>query len=100
MIIVALTAGLLAMSFSWVLLLILPVLPSIALQRAPSAEFLCTLIGMIIAGVLFTPAKENDRPTNDLRDLGDLLCIIGGAVARALVGAIIAWADRRIVSKR
>jgi hypothetical protein len=54
----------------------------------------------MIIGALFTPSKENYRPTNDFRDFGDLLWIIGGAVAGALVGAIIAWADRRIVSKR
>jgi hypothetical protein len=100
MLMVTVTAGLLATSSSWVLLLILPVLPSVANRRAPSTDYLCTLIGMIIGGALFTPARENYRPTNNFRDYGDLLWIIGGAVAGALVGALIACADRSIVSKR
>jgi len=68
-------------------------------NRAPSTEFLCALIGMII-GAVFMPAKVNYRPTNDLRDYMDGLWIIGGAIAGALVGTMVAWADRRIVSRR
>ncbi len=99
MFVIAVTAGLLAMSSSWILLLVLPALPFVVLRRAPSPEFLCTLMGMIL-GALFSPVKINYRPTNDLRDFEDLFWIIGGAGIGALVGAIAAWADRRIVGGR
>ncbi len=88
-----------AMSSPWILLLVLPVLPSVVLWRAPSQEFLCTLLGIAL-GVFFTPAKVNYRPTYDLRDFTDVIWIIGGAIAGALVGVIVTWADRRSVRKR
>jgi hypothetical protein len=69
-------------------------------QKAPSTEFLRTLIGMFLGGVLLTPAKVNVRPTNDFRDFADILGIIGGATAGAVVGAVVAWADRRMVSRQ
>jgi hypothetical protein len=98
---VAVTAVLLAiaMSYPWILLLVLPVLPFVALWRAPSTEYVCTLIGMAF-GAFFTPAVANYRPTFDLRDFADLLWIIGGAVAGVFVGVIVAWAERRIVRRR
>ena len=96
---VAVTAGLVAMSSLWILLLVLPALPFVVLRRAPSSEFLCTLMGMIL-GALFSPVKINYRPTNDFRDFEDLFWIIGGAGVGALVGSIVAWADRRIVNGR
>ncbi len=66
---------------------------------APSTAFLCALIGAII-GFLLLPAKNTYRPTNDFRDFMDLLWVIGGAATGALVGSIIGWLDRRIVSDR
>ncbi len=67
-------------------------------KRAPSTEFLCALMG-IIMGFLLMPAKANYRPT-DLNVFMDMLWIIGGAAAGALSGTLIAWIDRRIVSGR
>jgi hypothetical protein len=102
MTIIAVTAGLLAIATSCplILLLVLPVVPFVVLWRAPSTEFVCTLIGMAFGALVITPADVNYRPTFDLRDFADLLWIIGGTVAGALVGVIVARADRRIVRKR
>jgi hypothetical protein len=100
MIVVAVTAGLIIMCSFWGLLVVLLALPLVAQRRAPSTEFLCALMGMIV-GAMFTPDQINNyRPTNDFRDFMLLFCILGGAVTGALVGTIVAWADRRIVSRR
>jgi hypothetical protein len=68
-------------------------------KRAPSAEFLCASIAAI-TGFLLMPAKINWHPTNDIVDFGDLLWLIGSAAAGALIGAIVGWADRRILGGR
>jgi hypothetical protein len=68
-------------------------------KRAPSTEFLCALIGMIM-GFLLLPVEQIRYPADGFIDLIGLLRIIGGAVAGASVGAIIGWADRRIISMR
>src|ERR1017187_9184374 len=99
MTVIAVMAGILVMWFNWILLLVLLAIPFVAQRRAPSTEFFCALIGMMI-GALFTPAQVNYRPSNDLRDFAHLLGIIGGAFTGGLVGTIIAWTDRRIVSRR
>ncbi len=92
------TAGVIATSSRWGVLFVLPALPLVVARGAPSTEYLCALIG-IVFGFLLMPAQTN-RPTNDLRDYFELLWILGGAVAGALLGTIVAWADRRIVSRR
>lgn len=99
---IAVTAVLLAIALSspWILLLILPFLPFVVTWRAPSTEYVCTLIGMAFGASVITPAAVNYRPTFDVRDFADLLWIIGGGVAGFLVGVIVAWADRRIVRRR
>jgi hypothetical protein len=68
-------------------------------KRSPSKDFLGALLGMI-TGFLFLPAEQNYRPTYDFRDFMDLLWIVGGGAAGALVGTIIAFVDRRMVSRR
>ena len=57
-------------------------------------------MGMIIGAVFTFGPINNYRPTNDFRDFMVLWGILGGAVTGALVGTIVAWADRRIVSRR
>jgi hypothetical protein len=64
-------------------------------KRAPTTEFLCTVMGIAI-GFMLMPAKVNFKAT-DFNVLVDVLWIIGGATAGALGGTIIAWIDRRIV---
>ncbi len=97
MIVVAVTVGHAAIVASswWILLLVLPALPSLLQRRAPTTEFLCTLIGVFV-GVLLIMPIQNYRPTMDLRDFEGLFWVIGGAGIGALVGAVVAWADRRI----
>jgi hypothetical protein len=99
MIVVAVSAGLaaIAMSCWWILLLVLPPLPLLLQRRAPTTEFLCALIGLAL-GYLFLPIPLNVRPTFDVRDFAEVFRIIGGAVIGALVGAVIARADRRIAA--
>jgi hypothetical protein len=53
----------------------------------------------IVIGFMLMPAKVNYRPT-DFNVFLDMLWIIGGAAAGALVGTIVAWSDRRIVRGR
>lgn len=96
---VAATAGVVVTSSWWGLFFVLPAVPLVLVRRAPSTEYLCALIGMAFAFLLM-PARTNDRPTNDLRDYLGLLWIVGGAVGGAVLGTIVAWADRRIVSRR
>jgi hypothetical protein len=97
MIVVAVTVGLAAivMSSWWILLLVLPALPFLVQRRAPTTAFLCTLIGIFVGALLIMPV-QNCRPTMDLRDFEGLFWVIGGAGTGALVGAVVAWADRRI----
>jgi hypothetical protein len=101
MLAIAVTAGLftVALSSLWILLLVLPPLPFLVHRRAPSTEFLCALMGTVI-GALYMVPIVNFRLTNDFRDFIDLFWIIGGTGAGALVGAIVAWADRRTVRGR
>jgi hypothetical protein len=70
-----------------------------AARRAPSTEFLCALIGIIVS-LLFMPAPENRHSTVDFGCFVDLSWLIGYAAAGALVGAVVARADRRIVRGR
>jgi hypothetical protein len=65
-------------------------------KRAPTTEFLCTVMGIAI-GFMLMPAKVNFQPT-DFNVFMDMLWIIGGATAGALVGVVVAWIDRRIAS--
>jgi hypothetical protein len=53
----------------------------------------------IVIGFMLMPAKVNYLPT-DFNVFLDMLWIIGGAAAGALVGTIVAWCDRRIVRGR
>ncbi len=96
MVVVAVTVGLAAIITSsyWILLLVLPALSFLLQRRAPTTEFFCTLIGIFI-GALLMPI-QNYRPTMDLRDFEGLLWVIGGAGIGALIGAAVAWLDRRI----
>ena len=68
-------------------------------NRAPSTQFLCVVIGMIIAG-WSSPAPINVRTSFDWRDYFSLRWIFGGAVTGALVGTIITLADKRTVTRR
>ena len=96
-IVVAVTVGLAAIFTSswWILLLILPALSFLLQRRAPTTEFLCTLIGVFVGALLIMPV-QNYRPTMDLRDFEGLFWVIGAAGIGALVGAVVARADRRI----
>ncbi len=68
-------------------------------KRAPSTQFLCVVIGMII-GVLSIPNPIIYRPTFTWSDYYGLLWVFGGAVIGALVGTIVTLADKRIVTRR
>jgi hypothetical protein len=65
-------------------------------KKAPTTEFLCALIG-IVMGFAFMPAHQNGYANNDFRDL---FSVIEGCAAGAVVGTVVAWADRRIMSRR
>jgi hypothetical protein len=99
MIVVAVTVGLAAiiMSSYWILLLVLPALSILVQRQAPTTEFLCALMGIAVGALGIMPV-QNYRPTNDLRDFDGLFWVILGAGIGALVGAAIAWVDRRIVA--
>ncbi len=97
--IVAVTVSLAAivMSSYWILLVVLPALSILVHRRAPTTEFLCTLMGIAVGALRIMPVA-NYRPTNDLRDFQGLFWVIGGAGIGASVGAAVAWADRRIAA--
>jgi H+/Cl- antiporter ClcA len=63
-------------------------------NRAVSAEFVCTLIGIGV-GLLVIPPVQNFRPTFGLEDFRDLLWVIGGGFTGALVGMIITRVNSR-----
>lgn len=70
-------------------------------KRAPSTEFVCALLGIIMVALLL-PADDMQGSAQRSPLLSDynvfmyMMRITGGAALGALAGAIIAWADRRI----